>query len=489
MSFSFLNDESLLARCSRGAALLGAGSAAERGIRFIRNMILARLLAPEHFGLMALVLAASQLFEALTEMGVRQAVVQNRNGADERYLNAAWWISAVRGLFLYAVGWAAAPRLAAFYEAPALTGLLRAAFLVLPLQGFISPGLYVLEKRLRFKGVVFVVQGGGLAGTVVSLVLALFHPNVWALVAGFVAEMGFQFVGSFFIYPFRPRFRFDRQAGRELFHFSRGMVGLPILTYLFMQADIFVLGRLETRELLGYYSMALTLAAMPQMLFSRVASPLVLPVFSEMQDQKERLGNNFVRMTSLLSLFGLPMVVCLSVFAQPMLTVIYGARYGQVQAAFALLNVYTLLYMAGILIASVYMAVGRPGLHRSFTLLRIVLIAMTLYPAVRSMGVTGAAGAKVLSMFLAGLVQLVSLKRLLDLPVRRYVRAGAEGLGPAAVVSVPALMWRFWIESPLLQVLGAAVLCLAAWGFAALSLRRRIHDWPVNLKAPEAEIV
>lgn len=486
----FLQDDKLISRCFRGGALLGAGTAAERGLRFVRNMILTRLLAPEHLGLMALVLASSQLFEALTEVGIRQAVVQSKNGATDSYMDAAWWLNAMRGVVLYIVGWLAAPWLASFYHEPALTPLLRVAFLTLPLHGFISPGLFVLEKQLRFGRVILATQGAGLFGTLVSLALAFIYANVWALVVGFVAEIVFRFVISFLIYPYWPKFRFERHTTGELLRFSRGMVGLPILTYLFMQADIFVLGRVdESKTLLGYYSMALTLAATPHMFFARIATPMVLPIFSEMQDQKARLRNNLLRVTSLLSLFGLPMVACLVIFARPILVVVYGEGYGTVHVAFALLSFYTLLYMAGTFIAAVYLAVGRPEVHRAFAILRIVLMVLLIYPAVRWYDASGAAGIKVLCMVLAAVLQLFSLKKLMDLPVHQYLRASVRGLGLAVAVSVPALLWRFWNDQPLLHVAGAAALCLLAWAVGLMNLRKGMVKQIMNLQTPEAERV
>ncbi len=347
--------------------MLASGSVVERGARLVRNIVLTRLLAPEQFGLMALVLAASQLFEALTEVGVRQAVVQNKNGATREYLNVAWWFSTGRGLGLYLLGWIVAPWLASFYGEPGLTELLRMAFLAMLFNGLTSPGLFVLEKQLKFGWVVLITQGAGLAGTILSLILAIHYHSVWSLVIGYVAEAVFRCAGSFLVCPIRPRLRFDREAAVELFRFSRGMVGLPILAYLFVQADIFVLGRLCSKDVLGYYSMALTLACMPETLFSSVASPLVLPVLSEMQEQKERLRGNILRMTKVLYLFGLPTMVCLSIFARPILSITYGSGYAQVRWVYAVLCIYCyFLHGRRTFIVSAYIAIGRPELHRSF---------------------------------------------------------------------------------------------------------------------------
>lgn len=460
-----------MSRCLRGGAALAAGSIFERGMRFVVNMILARLLAPEQFGLMALVLAAIGLFETLTEMGVQQAVVQNKLGATTAFLNVAWWFSGIRGAVLYLIGIIAAPLVATFYAEPGLTSLLRVAFLTMLFHGLTNPGLYVLEKRLQFGRYVWVVQGSALLGTLLCLGLALWVPNVWSLVAGFVAQAMLRCVGSFLFCPFQLEFRFDRSSWNELFHFSRGMAGLPLLTFLFMQADIFVLGRLVNKDILGYYAMAMTLSQIPLMLFSKIISPMMLPVFSQMQDQKERLRDNLLRMTRMLYLFGMPMAVCLTIFAKSILVIVYGDNYGQVYEAFAVLNIYTLFYMAGTFIASIYFAMGRPEIHRWFIAIQLFLVVICIYPAVAWAGASGAAAAKLLCMALAGIVQLTILKRLLDLPIRQYLKTAREGLLLALAVSLPALVWRYCTDLLWLQVLGGMVLCILAWLIGAWCLR------------------
>lgn len=456
----------------RGGAALAAGSFFERGLRFVVNMILARLLAPEQFGLMALVLAAIGLFETLTEMGIEQAVVQNKLGETNAFLNVAWWFSGIRGIALYGIGVIAAPYVAVFYAEPGLTSLLRVAFLTMLFQGLTNPGLYVLQKRLQFGRYVWIVQGSALLGTLICLVMSLQIHNVWALVVGLVAQSVFRCVGSFLFCPFQLEFRFDRSSWNELFRFSRGMAGLPLLTYLFMQADIFVLGRLVNKELLGYYAMAMTLSQIPLMLFTKIINPMMLPVFSKMQDQKERLRDNLLRLSRIVYLFGMPMAACLAIFAKPILMIVYGRDYGVAHIAFAVLNIYTLFYLAGTLIASAYFAIGRPEIHRWFIFTQFVLMLIFIYPAVRWGQSSGAAAIKLLCMVLAGVLQLVVLRKLFDLPIRRYLKSVKGGLYLALAVSPPALLMRYWVDLPWQQLIGCAILCCITWLIGIWLLRK-----------------
>lgn len=474
--FNFASGNTLLARCFRGGAVLTAGSAFDRGLRFIVNMILARLLAPDQFGLMALVLAATAFFETLTEVGVRQSVIQNKKGDTREFLNVAWWFSGVRGGLLYILGVAAAPWVAKFYAEPAIVPLLRVAFLTMLFNGLTNPSLYVLEKKLQFGHYVWIMQGSAAAGTLLCLGMAIWSPSVWALVVGVVAQAFLRCLGSFFFCPVQLAFEFDRQAWKEIFCFSRGMVGLPILTYLFMQADILFLGRMVDKDTLGLYSMAFILASTPQILVLSILGPMVLPVLSDVQDSYEQLRRRLLQMTRVLFMFGLPMTMCLAVFAESFLLVVYGrSEYARVSGAFAFLSFYVLLYLSGVLIASSYIALGRPDVHRQFTIARVLIMAIVLYPSILWFGPTGAAGARVACLILAGIVQQVNLSRLIDLPITHYLLTFKEGLILSVLIVLPAFLLRHLIETPFLQLIAAIGLCGLAWLYILWSQKESIQ--------------
>jgi len=110
-----LQGDALRAKAMRGGAWLGAGSVAEQAFRFARNMILTRLLAPSAFGTMAIVMSSSAIVGALTEVGIKQAVIQNPRGSEKAYLNAGWWMGMWRAIGMYLIIVAMAPWVAHFY--------------------------------------------------------------------------------------------------------------------------------------------------------------------------------------------------------------------------------------------------------------------------------------------------------------------------------------------------------------------------------------
>src|SRR5699024_5606174 len=159
---------------------------AERLARLGRNMLLARVIAPDQFGIMAITLAVIALFEAITEVGVAQAVIQNKRGDTPEFLNVAWWFGVARGVV---VGLQAAPLtapIANFYEEPDLTPLLMVAPLTVVFTGLTSPRVYALQRKFKFKATLFTFQGAGLIGTAFTIALGFILQNVWALLWGAV---------------------------------------------------------------------------------------------------------------------------------------------------------------------------------------------------------------------------------------------------------------------------------------------------------------
>ena len=272
-----LKGEHLKARCARGSLTLGAGIFFERGLRFVRYVVIAKVLLREDLGLMALAIASTMGFEALSQVGLKEAVIQNKQGTNPEYLNVAWWFQMIRAFVLFAVAFMAAPLISYFYEDPRLLLMRRVAFVGMIFHGLLSPRTFVLQKELRFNKAVLLVQGSGLLGTFVTIMLVVLWQNIWGVVFGFVIEAMAKCLLSFILCPFRPSLNFNRNHMRSLFRFIRGMIGLPILTFIAFQADIMVLGKLVSKELLGMYSMALILARMPRDLFARVLGSVLMP--------------------------------------------------------------------------------------------------------------------------------------------------------------------------------------------------------------------
>ena len=278
-------------------------------MRLVRNALLARILLPNEFGTMAIVLAINTFFESFTEVGIKQSVIQNPQGNKNEYLNSAWWLGFFRSILLYTIAFFSAPYIADFYNNEQLTLLIRISFLGLIFKGLMSTGVYQSLKNMNFKKWTIINNSGGLFGIFSAITLAFIYKNVWALAIGFLLEWVARFILSYILLPIRPKFYIEKQSMRELLIYAKGMLGLPILTFIFIRADIFVLGKLDTQANLGLYSMAAALAFIPLRLLTKVISETVMPAFSKMQNNFKNLNEALFKVTRIIFLMSMPMLI------------------------------------------------------------------------------------------------------------------------------------------------------------------------------------
>lgn len=475
-----LQDSGLKARSVRGTMVLGTGVMFERMLRLIRNIILTRMLVPDEFGLVAIVITASVAFEAIAEVGVRQSVIHNKRGSETEYLNVAWWFQALRGLCLFVIAFWAAPLIASFYDNPQLLAMLRVAFVAILFNGFISPRVYALEKKIQFAKLVFLFQGSGLFGTLVSFGIVFFVvQSAWALVIGFVVEAAFKFFLSFILVPFMPGIKIDKDSLIDLLKYSRRMLGVPILAVIAFQMDVLVLGKVVSEEQVGMYWLTLQLALYVNVLFSNVIYPILLPVFSEKQNDEESLGAAARKVTTFAAILGVPITTFLVICAGPILSTIYGSKYRAVAIPFGLLCIYSLVRMQGSVLSQIYFAIGKPNLHRRFVILRLAMLILLLYPAIVQFGILGAAVVVLLANLTGLCMQVFWMRKPIGLRFNEYAYCWIPGLRLAVIVLLPVALLRFFKDGTLfLDIVVGGLACSAACIIGLLSLRRssrKIH--------------
>ena len=468
-----LKGTDIKAKSARAVVALGIGTFAGRSMRFIRSMVLARILAPDQIGIMAIVMSFSMAFEALTEVGVKQSIIQNKQGANTRYLNVAWWMQVARALCLFGIAYLSAPWISSFYDKPELLQLMRVAFIAIALRGFVSPRAAVLEKEYKFGRAVFLIQGSAVLGAIISIGMALVMRNVWALVIGFVIEMAILCILSFILVPFMPRFEIDRSSLVELVKYARGMFGLPILTAFSFYAPILILGKVIPEDQLGLYSFATLLYYIPIDLYIRTIAPVVLPAFSEKQDDKNALCRGVLRTTRWTAIFVVPIAAFMACCASELLLLVYGPQYAAMSIPFAVLCLQIVVRNQTVSLTGIYLAIGKPHLQRRFVIIRAVAILGLMYPVAVRFGPIGAAVVIVLSDIAVLFMQVLKARKVINLELSRYVHCYVPGLLLALpIIMTAGLLWVLRVDSPLYVLAIIALVFIVTFGVSVLITNR-----------------
>ena len=282
---------------------------------------------------------------------------------------------------------------------------------------------------------------------------------------GFIVEGGARFILSFLICPFIPKLKFSREHLRALFKYARGMFGLPILYFIFVQTDIFVIGKLFSKADLGLYSLAASLAQVPTQLITTLLNPILLPVFANRQDDKVWINQALIKSTKFIALLWTPVAFFIFLYGQDILSVIYSKHYAVVAVPFAILFANALIRTCSAPITNVYFAIGRPDLQRFFTGIRAVLMVILIYPAIKLFGLTGAAAAGLIALIISYCFQVWQINGLTKLDQRQYSNIFLQAVG----ISLPVLVvwyytYNLFSSRPLINILQGIMGSLLVYG-------------------------
>jgi O-antigen/teichoic acid export membrane protein len=336
-------DRSLRRLALKSATWSVFGHVANQLMRLGSNVVLARILFPEAFGLMAIVYVFLQGLQMFSDVGIGPSVIQNARGEEEDFLNTAWTVQVLRGGALTVCATILAWPVAAFYKEPTLLQLLPVVGLTAAIHGFESTSLFVQQRKLNLGPVIRVEFYMFLSQVVVMLVWASIWPSVWALVAGGVVGAISKTVLSHLYLPsHRHRFHWDPSARDELFRFGRWIFLSTAFTFLASQGDRLLLGHYLGMATLGVYSMAARLTESLNNVQGRLVHSILFPVLSEtVRDQPERLRARYYKARLSLDAVFLPASGFAFFAGRVIIGLLYDDRYAEAGWILELLTLQT----------------------------------------------------------------------------------------------------------------------------------------------------
>lgn len=308
------------------------GLTAANLLRLASNVVLAHLLFPEAFGLMALAQVVIQGLWLFSDTGTGPSIIQSPRGDDPAFLDTAWTIQLLRGCTLCLITIALAVPVSRFYGATdPLAGDLLYYLPVLALSavmdGSISTRWHTYGRHLKIRRLTLLALAEQAVGAVVMISFACVYPSVWALIAGTLARCLVRTTLSHTVLEGPPnRLHWDADAARSMLHFGKWVFVSTILTFLSTQADRLIFGRLVSLEELGVYGMALALAAMPVFALAKVGSSVVFPVLSRLGRGAEQT-REAVRVRALLVVGGGAFLSSILPAGPLLIEVLYDPRY------------------------------------------------------------------------------------------------------------------------------------------------------------------
>ncbi|HDS1695001.1 MULTISPECIES: oligosaccharide flippase family protein [Pseudomonas] len=376
---------SLRKRALRAGSWNLVSQVASQVMRLGGNLIMARLLLPEMFGVMVIATTVSILLHLLSDVGLRQNIIQSHRGDDPDFLNTAWTVQIIRGFLLFALtlllalgAWLA--QLAELwpadstYAAPVLPMVLAVTGLSAAIWGFQSTKIDVAVRTFQQKRVVLVDLGSQVAGLVVMLVLGLLTHSIWALVlSGLVSAVVWTVLGHTALEGPTNHLRWDRSALTELIVFGRWILLSSMVGVLAMYGDRMWFGASMSAAQLGVYSIAVLILGAVQTALMKIVGAVALPAFSEAAraDDKQRLKALYFRFRLLVDL--LVLFICGGFLtASPLLIGwMYDDRYREAGPMLAILSL-SFIVLRYTLAHQVWIALGLTKYQAMDNIIRLV---------------------------------------------------------------------------------------------------------------------
>jgi len=440
-------------RTVKAAFWMYALNISTRLLGLVRIIILARLLTPNDFGVVAIAMLVIAGVEVFTRSGLEHSIVQKAE-VSRHELHALWLFDTLRGFALGVIIFLTAPYVGAFMNSPGSVAVIR-VFSVVPALIFLrNVDMIMIWKELDAKKMVAVEAAGQIVAVAVGISMALLSPNVWALVASVIADRLTQLIMSYIVSRSWPCFVWDWAVVKYHFRYGRQILAESIGSFFYNTVDDWFVGKFMGEFALGLYGKAYQFGNLPTTELTLVLGRVLFPSFSKLKHNISRLGAAFLSVQKVISLIVAPISVFLFLFAHPLVYTLLGKQWLSMVPAFQVLVLMGVVRSLRETLGSVFRAVGFPIIEAYTTFAKLALILALLWPC-RSYGIIGVALLVLLTSLLEFPILMWFAARKLDMPyfsiyrpiITPVIIALVSGLitflVSAGTTGITSLLWGF----------------------------------------------
>jgi len=358
-------------------------------VLLITTSILARMLAKNDFGLVAVAVVAINYLSVLKDLGLGVALIQ-RKGDVKEAADTVFTINIIIGLALSALIIPLAPLVAAYFRDPQIVSVLRWMGISFIINALGSVHTNWLVRDLDYRRKLIPDLGGQLIKAAFSIGLAYLGYGVWSLVFGQIAGAIGSAILVWMILPWRPHLSLNRKILGELMKFGASVTLIDIINEITDNIDYVIVGRVFGLVPLSIYTLAYRL---PEMLLIGnlwVMGGVVFPAFSTIQDRPHDLRKGFLASVRFVELIAVPICLGLLIAAEPIVRVVFGEQWLEAIPVLRVLAIYAWVYSLGYHVGGLYKAIGRPDILLKLSILTLVIIIPALLIGAR-FGIIGVA--------------------------------------------------------------------------------------------------
>ena len=440
-----------------------------RIISFLVIVVLARLVLPESFGLVAYATVFTAFAQIFVDQGFSDAIVQFKN-LDREHLDTAFWVSLLTGTILTIATIAGSSAIASIFGEPQLGLIVRWLSPIFILSALSSVQQSLLRRKLAFKSLTVRAMIATISSGIVAVIMAFLGFGVWSLVAKLIVEGAISVITLWQVSDWSPSFHLSLKHFKQLFSFGINIVGGNFVDFLSVHSDDFLIGYFLGPIALGYYSLAYNILIVLTDLLVSVPNLVAFPIFSKIQNDPDRLKSAFYEVTLLQSLMAFPVFLGLLVVAPEAVTAIYGVEWTASIPVVQILMLIGIVRSATYFYSSIFRSAGKPSWRFGIYSLTAVLNVVGFLIVVKMGIIAVAVSYVVVSYFLMPLYFLM-IRNLIRVTIRSHLIQYVPALASSLIMITVVLGLKYILGGHSSLSIRLVILILAGGGTYLLAIR------------------
>ena len=348
-----------------------------QGLGIIVSVILARLLLPSEFGLIAMLGIFIGIGTTLIGGGLTQSLIRTENPDEEDYATV-FYFNLVGSIIIYGITFIAAPFIADFYNQTQLTIIVRIYSSTFIINAFSAIQMTRLTKALDFKTQMKVALPALLLSSSVGIGLAYAGFGVWSLVWSAIIQAAASTIQLWYLSKWKPLWVFNIKKFKYHFNYGFKMMLSGLLEIVFLNAHVIIIGKFFAAAQVGYYSRANTLSMMPVGMINAVVTKVTFPLFSSIQNEEERLRRMYIKIMQMVIFLVAPVLVILAALAEPLFRFLLTEKWLPAVPYFQILCFTAIMYPIHGYNLQILMVKGRSDLFLKLEILKKIMITLII---------------------------------------------------------------------------------------------------------------
>jgi len=342
-----------------------------KAIALIVQIVLARILTPEAFGVLAILLVITHLADSIAQSGLGAALVQ-KNDADDKSYSTGWWLSLGIAVILYVAMALMAPSIAVFYSMPELAYYLRVLGLVVIVNSANSIQRSWLQRSMSFRGLFKVSLTAIILSGCLGIACAFLGLEVWALIIQSLAQSLFTLIAMLIVVPWKPRIVFQATEAKELFSYGWKICVTGILNVLYTGVSELVIGRACSAGELGYYSQGRKYPQAAIGVMTNAIANVLFPAFSAIKSDRAALHRSMRKGLRIGTFVVAPVSLLFAATAEPIVAILLTEKWLPCVFIFQLTCASNAVLLLQLVNLRAYMALGDSSLYLKLQIIKVL---------------------------------------------------------------------------------------------------------------------